>query len=279
LSNKPTKEEITKAVRNSGYLMEQEVANVLEGLDFGVKTNAAFEDEELGKSREIDILATKRFFIDEKNKIAIFVELLCECKNNSNPFVFIGRNKSDRDKHLNPKEFTFPRKDYTVHKKGGGAILLNAFTHLKLNEHHHYLKESQKAVQFCKIVRQGKDWKALHDGVYDGIFLPLVKSLEYYKKENKRYSSSWNYVFLFYPMVILNSEIYYIDSTDSKAVPSSINHITYARELKSKNFNGKYLIEFVNKESLAEFISSKVMPMVIKVKEIAEENPGILMKR
>ena len=89
----PSEDEILKAVENSGYLMEQEVATILEELNFNVKTNSPFEDEEEGKSREIDILAPKELYKDDENKLTIYCVLICECKNNKNPFVFIKRKK------------------------------------------------------------------------------------------------------------------------------------------------------------------------------------------
>lgn len=76
----PTTDEIMSAIRDSGYLMEQEVATQLEQRDLHVRTNVAFEDPDEGKSREIDVVAIKRVAHDENSKLAAFVELLVECK-------------------------------------------------------------------------------------------------------------------------------------------------------------------------------------------------------
>jgi hypothetical protein len=40
-----------KAMEESGYLLERQVATELEGLRFHVKTNDAFEDQEEGQTK------------------------------------------------------------------------------------------------------------------------------------------------------------------------------------------------------------------------------------
>lgn len=276
----PTPEQITNAIRDSGYLMEQEVATELENLDFNVKTNSAFEDENEGKSREIDIFATKEFYRNKENKILINVGLICECKNNSNPFVFIGRNKNKADQLFKPKEFVFPFPKYHIPVEGENNMVrvVPAFNHLGIEKYHHFFLNTQKAVQFCKIVRKGKNWKALHDGIYDGIFLPLVKALEYQKKDLKKYTNYWNYIFLYYPMVILHSDLFYIDSNDNLATPVPVNHVTFEREIKSKTLDGRYLIEFVNQRGLSDFITQKIIPVIEHLTTIADSNPKMFKK-
>jgi hypothetical protein len=91
MSASPSEDEIMAPINASRYLMEQEVATLLEHRGLHVRTNVAFEDPEEGKSREIDVIAIQRVAIDEDAKLAAYVELLVECKNNTNPFVFIAR--------------------------------------------------------------------------------------------------------------------------------------------------------------------------------------------
>jgi len=241
-----TKEQILKAVTDSGFLMEQEVATTFENLSFHVSTNVAFEDSEEGKSRETDVYAFKRIYVNESTKIIIDVMFLCECKNNTNPFVFISRNKNATEKNFIPNgvvlakdEFEIPLKD-----KPNVISIQKAFQVLQLNDYHHYFKTEQKAVQFCKIIRQGKDFKAQHDGIYDGIFLPLAKAFEAKRKDVQNNKYSHNIISLLYPAVILNSEIYNIDSKSPK--PEEKQYISFRREIKSKQLKGQFLIEFIN---------------------------------
>ena len=89
----PSESEILSAVEGSGYLMEQDVATELESLSFYVHTGWAFKDCDEGKSRELDVHAFRRV-AGSTGKLTVDVVLLCECKNNRNPFVFISRRKS-----------------------------------------------------------------------------------------------------------------------------------------------------------------------------------------
>ena len=52
MNNSPNPKDIIAALKQSGYLMEQQVATQLQALDFHVWTNWAFEDVDEGKSRE-----------------------------------------------------------------------------------------------------------------------------------------------------------------------------------------------------------------------------------
>lgn len=61
-----TTKDILTAVNDSGYLFEQEVASILGNNKFYIQTNVAFNDEDEGKSREIDVVGYRRFFHDEE---------------------------------------------------------------------------------------------------------------------------------------------------------------------------------------------------------------------
>lgn len=112
MSDNPTHQEILDAVKRSGYLMEQDIASVLENDGYTVATNSAFSDTDNEISREVDILARKKVYESESNKIKVFVELICECKNNQNPFVFISRKKNSADFKRDPQEYYFPNQAY-----------------------------------------------------------------------------------------------------------------------------------------------------------------------
>ena len=88
--------------------MEQQIATQLEALDLHVWTNWAFEDIDEGKSREIDVRAVKRIAFDEGKKTSAYLEVIAECKNYTNPLVFIGRPRSDVDGLYGPERIGFP---------------------------------------------------------------------------------------------------------------------------------------------------------------------------
>ena len=60
MPDQPTREEIAQAVKDSGYLMEQELGSELEALGFVVQTNYPYKDLDEAKSREIDVFAIRQ---------------------------------------------------------------------------------------------------------------------------------------------------------------------------------------------------------------------------
>ena len=250
--DKPTQSEILIALQDSGYLMEQEVADRFEELGYHVQPNSAFEDLDEGKSRELDVRAVLRHAHNEDAKLSLFVIFHCECKNNKSPFVFVGRKKGLHDESYIPEEYTFPKKTYKTtlgpsqDGKGTSFRLLPAWNHLNLNPIHYFTKEDQKAVQFCRMVRKGKNSEAQHGGIYDSILLPLIKCLLSEKKKASELRGEWKYVHLYFPIVVLNSDLYYVDSGLDDPTPKLTKHISLLREFRSENVNGIFRIEFVN---------------------------------
>lgn len=258
----PTKEEILKAINESGYLFEQEIASLFESNKFYVQPNVAFNDLDEEKSREIDVMCYKRFFYDEERKISIGARILCECKNNTNPFVFICRNKNEADKRYSPPNFIFPQKEYQkpVEGKPNAYRTYNGFEYYGINSIFPYSISETKATQFCKIIRKGKDWCAFHDGIYDSILIPMIKCLEFYKKEDSPMSrnTEWKNFIVYFPIVVLNSEIYSVNTHIDTETISNMDFISFTREINSKKIKDKYLVDFVTKEGLQHYIEKNI---------------------
>lgn len=284
-NGKPSHDDIMGALTESGYLMEQEVASKLEAIGYHVQTNVAFEDPDEGKSREIDVNAIQRIYFDEENKFGIFIQLLIECKNSSNPHVFITRNKNQADRNEPHSGIVFPVSYEQVGKNDKGQAMhrrVPAFMELKLDEDHYYYRQAEKAVQFCRVDRKGAGWQANHGGTYDGIIFPLVKAFESRKSKlpKARDKDDWHYVWILIPTVVIRGDLFSVDSASAAPSPIETAHITLLREIKSKNLNGKYLIEFVNENEINKFVQDKVEPFAAAIARIASEDmDGFKQKR
>lgn len=275
MGDKPDKDELLDAIQSSGYLMEQEVATVLESLGFLVQPNWAFEDIDQGKSREIDAHAFRQVLY-KPGSLSVSVILLCECKNNTAPFVFIGRNKGVIDRFYEPMEYSFPKQSHTVTTQEAGLTTerrVPAFRHLGFDKHHYYFQQETKAVQFCKIVRRGKSWVAQHGGLYDSVFYPLAKALVSLRNEYSQYAAT---VGLFFPMVVLNGDMYYIDSMAKDAELVETSHVTFVRELRAEKTKGHFMVDFVRTNTIGDFFLSKVTPFIEHVAEVARDTPDLL---
>ena len=82
------KEEMISALNRSGYFLESRVEQQLQNAGFQqIYPNAAYEDQDTGKSREIDLTAS--FHLSHQNpNIVVNIHLLIECKKLRSPFIF-----------------------------------------------------------------------------------------------------------------------------------------------------------------------------------------------
>ncbi len=284
MNDSPSHLEIVDALKRSGYLMEQEVATQLEALNFHVWTNWAFQDVDEGKSREIDVRAIKQVAHNEEKKLSAFVEIIAECKNSTNPFVFLGRPKNQTDNWDPPQEFIFPRGKYSRQQKGpaknvGTIYLEDPFFHLGFDKVHYDFVSETKAVQFCRIARKGERWHANHDGMYDSIFYPMAKAFTARKREeNVRNSPSGGDCFwLFVPMVIISGDILYVDSMAANPEPQERSYVTFKREIKSENLDGVYNVVFVNQKHLEQFISDRIQQLVDRMADLTKNHADFVL--
>ena len=281
----PSPEDIIAALRQSGYLMEQEVATQLEALNFHVSTNRAFEDSDEGKSREIDVRATRRVAHNEEKKLSAFLELIVECKNNSNPFVFIGRPKNETDGRNAPQELVFPIAQYEAQQKieenRSWIRKKDAFFHLGFDQVHYDFASEMKAVQFCRIDHKGKNWHANHSGLYDSIFYPMAKALTSLKREVPmgRRPDEWRYFWFFVPMVVTSGDIFYLDSTEDDPVPQPRNFVTFKREIRSGKLKGTFAIDFVCQNQLDHFISHCLQPLASRMADLTTNHADFVLKQ
>ncbi|MDE0243941.1 MAG: hypothetical protein OXM59_01135 [Gammaproteobacteria bacterium] len=281
MNAKPNSDEIIELLKKSGYLMEQAVATQLEDLGYHVETNWAFEDVDLKKSREIDVRAIKRVAYNKKKNIYVFVEILVECKNSANPLIFITRKKNRSDRKVEPEEFVAPIQNYEMTKKLDASRekrqSLSSFLHLRFDKvHYDYLRES-KAVQFCRITRKGKNWEANHGGFYDSIILPLAKAVSARKKELSTHSSRT--FWLFVPMVVVSGEMYSVDSMQPSPKLLSVDSISFKREIRSGNLDGRFTIEFTRQDCIADFVGTCIDPLIAHAKSLAMRNADFVLRK
>ena len=252
-------DQIKEILKDSGYLFEQKAASIVEKLEFDVQTNRAYQDSDEGKSREIDIVAHKTAFKIEKFNTHGVCYLFCECKNSNTPFVFFTRKKGLLDKYFTPREFHFVHERYFKEEDTFKSTALGAFSVLGLMDHHYYTKSNIKAVQLCKIVRNNSRYEAQHSGVVEGILYPLVKSYLSLFPNTPNSTDLIKYCKLCFNIVIVNSDLYTIDTEDEDALPKKVNFVPFLREIRSNNIDGSFLITFVTFNYLEQFIKEEIL--------------------
>jgi hypothetical protein len=274
----PSPDDILKAIKSSGYLMEQEVASQLESLNFHVQTNRAYEDIEEARSREIDVWAIHRQYHDQQTGFSLFVELICECKNSSNPFVFLTRKKRDIDLLVKPEEYVFPINEYDVPLKDQPNTygVIPAFRHLELQAHNYRFQQDSRAVQFAKIVRDKNIWSANHAGLYDSIFYPLIKAFLARKKEVGRITGC---IWLFFPIVFTSGKLYEIDTSGVELQAREVEYVSMLRHIKSNLIDGTFNVDFITQIGLENFIQTKIRPFANAVENRLRDAPQLFKSR
>lgn len=274
-ADQPTAAEIVQAIERSGFLMEQRVASSFESLGFNVQTGYPFEDPEEGKSREIDVWAVMRGTRDEARKVCVWLEMICECKNNENPFVFLRRPKGHLDNlYFDPCQYVLPFSLYQAPTEDGhGTREQSGFRLFGFHEFHYWYRDSTRATQFCKILRKGDGWEANQGGIYDAIFYPLAKAATARRVDRSLYSprdpSEWKNIYLLFPVVVVNGKIYQIDSTLSVPEPLEVGHVSFVRSLTSKRVKGQFMIDFVTQAELGTYVKSIVLPYAEDIGRLA----------
>ena len=284
MSAHPSLDDISDALKQSGYLMEQEVATQLEDLDFHVQTNWAFKDSDEGKSREIDVRAIKRVAHNTEERISAFVEILIECKNNANPFVLIVRRKNKADIWNSPREIVFPIGEYEMQKKLDGnrsqVRKINAFFHLGFDKIHYGHLRSHKAVQFCRMERYKSSWKANHGGLYDSVFFPIAKAINARRAEVlPQAREHWRHFWIIVPMVVVSGDMYSVDPSQRPLEPQRADFVSFNRDVRSGTLNGRFTIEFVSQDAIQKFVTVCVEPLIKRVSELTMNEADFVLNR
>lgn len=280
----PSISEMGEALQRSGYLMEQEVATVLEDRGYLVHTNCAFKDPDEGRSREYDVSAVTEVYRNDAYNTRVLVELVCECKNNTYPMVFLTRGKNSTDRSAVPNQYVFPVSSFEKRvSEEGQAIRYEsrpAFFHLGLDKSHYDYVTSSKAVQFCRIVRYKDKWTAEHGSIYNKLFMPVAKAFHTRAQAvRQNRNKSRPRVWLFFPIVVVQGPLLALDSEAPGASPVEVPFVTFHRELHDASLRGRYCVDFVRQSHLESYLNDAVQPFVDEVVRVVDSAPADLVRQ
>jgi hypothetical protein len=276
----PSPEQVIAALDASGHLLEQQVATELEDLGFNVITNRAYTDVDEGKSRELDVWAHKYFFTLEERRLWAGIQLLIECKHTAMPFAFLTRPPRRRNRPPEEAVITHhSRKE--EHQDGDRKLVrtISTFDDLGLDDLYWGTNSPHVAVHISHLDRKGGTWNANNTGVFDSLTWPLAKALRAFKKPFRNKNGGFDprtdasFVMFFIPMVVVASKLYAVDGTIAAPAAVEVDHIRFERELKAKDFEGSFAIDFVQHDRLAHFITETVDPFGEHVAEIVRSDP------
>ena len=169
------------------------------------------------------------------------------------------------------------RSDWLVrHAPHAESTVLPAFRYLDLARYHYWFRSPNKAVQFAKIVREKNQWQAQHDGLYNALLLPLAKAITH---RQRGFRSIRGAMSLSIPVVVLNSEIFEVDSSQEELTLRKVEHVSFFRKLDSASVKGEYLTEFVTLAGLRAFVSETAMSFVEQVARLVRSQPALFLEQ
>ena len=253
-----SKKEIESAIKQSGYLLEQRVLRFFSENGFHVETNAAFQDEITGKSREYDGSAFIVFdmlgrsgFIDH-----YAVHILCECENNEQPVVFFASDF--QAEHLFHDGIKFSGLPISVRQ---GRRLVGISTLLQFEKFHHFWKWPI-ATQYCSFHRKNRQspWLASHDEAHHNTLSTLVGATENSINEHYQLLATWlpmrtTQVRAHSPLLVLGGDIYLAQESDTGDLEiRESNFVQYRKEMWFRGKSRVYHLDVIRESFLAEYL-------------------------
>jgi hypothetical protein len=250
-------DEILTAIERSGYPLEQRVRKVLDRHAYFVEANVAFPDPQTGISRELDISAMRAVKLSQKGKDFLFPFLLCECENNSLPVVFFdARPQVPALYHEEVKLSGTPVKIWT----GRHFVRISEF--LNFETFHHYCRPPI-ATQYCGFSRKNSNapWIASHADQHHNTLENLVNALEAEISDHygvwtmpERIAEEPINIQLYYPLLILQGEIYLARERNRKLTLRKVPHVQYRRDKWSHQLRDTYQIDVVQERFIPTYL-------------------------
>lgn len=267
----PSPDELLEAVRQAGWLLEQDAWSELTAFGFVSQPSFAFPDpDEPSTSREIDVMGLRNLIEDDRARVRVQMRVLMECKQSSMPYVLIGRpTASYRDDPGRP-EFSpsFPRVMVSQDDAAAGAKkkYVSAAEYLRLRDlPYSPWADDFVANQMTRLERRSNKWMASNEGIFSSLVHPLAKANEYFRKQRssrpivlRSGQRSWSTVEFRQLVVVTSAPVFKLDAGSSSPRPEQVDWSTVTRQLSSDNVTGTFHIDVVHAPSLATYLTRRV---------------------
>lgn len=238
-------EKIIEAISKTGFILEDNIRQILEKSAWSVITNRYYIDDQKGTEREIDILAYK-IHIDESEKILYYTALIISCKkDNENYWVFLTRPISEKD----PNFEYFPLHNISTDERL--IIMLesekkNIVTKLKDTVSLEGIILINKNVTAFQQIKKSNCACQNDKNIYDSI-ITTIKALEAEKINVNRKKGEYHVCYNFNLLTIFEGEMIEYGLRSDLAEVSTIDNIHYVNRHIINRRDDFYKIRFVNK--------------------------------
>jgi hypothetical protein len=260
---KITPEQMSEALKRSGYFLETRVLDVLAKNGYQNFPNQTYPDLITGKSREVDIIShapriTKNLNLNYSLCFEYKYELIIECINNSQPVAFFKR--PDKNPYTIFGKFEFAKVEREVIEMHVNADHeFHTFT-TESKEFHYNSKE--KNTQYCSFSPKkadNKEWMASHSDALHDTFGKLNDFLQHSMPSYEKWireSCAWrNDVFavIKFPVLILQNDLLEVSEVNGEVSIEEKKHIIfeYSKYSEKRDY---ILIDVITEDYLPEYI-------------------------
>lgn len=246
-----TKLDFIKAIKNSGYLFESEIAQLLTARDFFVETNSIIIDPKTGKDREIDIVAE---YFDKKNQtlnfefISLF-KFVFELKNNDYPLILMTKLEPTPNTILYEclKEARTFKVDAKIYDDP--QIYLDFIFNLDSNIYTQYCSFKEKK-------NKANDLMAFHPDTLNAGFSKITQYCDEQIESWESNESNYNRYVLYLPILLIKNDIYEL-GFDKNSDPTlrKVNRSKFVYNYHKNGFHKSSVIFIINEKGLEPFLS------------------------
>lgn len=265
-SSSITHAEATKALLNSGYLLESRLERLLVARGYSVDANDAYPDPTTGKSRELDLAAITARRLSRDYDF-VFNVLLVECVNNPQPLVLLTKQPQVGFLfHEDLRLAGLPAKLFD--RRTGRWSRLQEALHLEKFHHYH---ASRVATQFCSFAKKaGNDWMALHEGPHFDAFSKLCDAVDHF--QNKHFTS-WRFadkesvnVEFYYPVLVVQGELLEGRVQKTGVTLRTARHLQFRRTAIRRSEAIAYQIDVVQEKQFSRFVAmlEKELELIVR---------------
>ncbi|MBJ6368137.1 hypothetical protein [Snuella sedimenti] len=242
-----TKEQIKKALLNSGYLLEDRVNQILIENNWSTIPNSRFKDLKTDIEREIDVVGYKYLNYYSPQVDNIDSTLLIECMNNKEPIVFF--------ENIRPLPSRIAALNFTILNENFWSILSWTQSELKSKKTFVYSSQYCSFTKVQKLIKEfNNGWIALHPDIKHDSINSLFQYIQFKRTEHKDKKNTNEFIKGFYyrPLIILQGELLSVKQKKELEIKNR-NHIKF--QVAITDNGGKYFdIDVITEKHLPEYL-------------------------
>jgi hypothetical protein len=256
-------EKIEAAIAKSGYPLQTHVANELRSLSFHISPEWSFVDRDTNALRSMDMRASMPLYKrGDQTRSRPSLDLLIECKQSDMPFVFFTGEQMPWDANL---PFLAGQKDstFTVYTDDTLSTWSCDLQHALSLRKSAFFSTPPVAYTMAKCQRKGAEFVLSGEEVYNGLILPLTKSL-YYIANAERPPKTAVYFDIHYvvALAVVDAPMIAFEDGHARLTPwvRVLRHEAGAADLGKTDRGSNIPVDVIHRDFLRDYVEVHLLP-------------------